>query len=106
MELFNTICVSFPKVTKMTEKRKKAVKARFNNGYTLEDFKRAFETAEQSDFLKGNNDRRWKADFDWFTNESNLTKTLEGKYDNRKQQPVKQQNPFSFNDELEEKYGI
>lgn len=106
MELFNTICVSFPKVTKMTEKRKKAVKARFNNGCTLEDFKRAFEIAEKSDFLKGNNDRNWRADFDWFTNESNLTKTLEGKYDNRKQQPVKQQNPFSFNDELEEKYGI
>lgn len=84
MELFNTICgVSFPKVTKMTEKRKKAVKARFNNGYTLEDFKRAFETAEQSDFLKGNNDRNWKADFDWLTNENNLAKTLEGKYNNK-----------------------
>lgn len=83
MELFNTICVSFPKVTKMTEKRKKAVKARFNNGYTLEDFKRAFETAEQSDFLKGNNDRKWKADFDWLTNENNLAKTLEGKYNNK-----------------------
>lgn len=83
MELFNTICVSFPKVTKMTEKRKKAVKARFNNGYTLEDFRRAFETAEKSDFLKGNNDRNWRADFDWLTNENNLAKTLEGKYNNK-----------------------
>ena len=83
MELFNGICVSFPKVTKMTEKRKKAVKARFNNGYTLEDFKRAFEIAEKSDFLKGNNDRSWRADFDWLTNENNLAKTLEGKYNNK-----------------------
>lgn len=83
MELFNGVCVSFPKVTKMTEKRKKAIKARFNNGYTLEDFRRAFETAEKSEFLKGNNDRNWRADFDWLTNENNLAKTLEGKYNNK-----------------------
>lgn len=105
-ELFNNICISYSKVRDITERRRKAIRARFNDGYTLEDFKKAFEIAEESDFLKGNNGRNWKADFDWFTNESNLTKTLEGKYDNRKQQPVKQQNPFSFNDELEEKYGI
>ena len=84
-ELFNNICVSYSKIRDITERRRKAIRARYNDGYTLEDFKKAFEIAEESDFLKGNNDRNWKADFDWFTNESNLTKTLEGKYDNRKQ---------------------
>lgn len=84
MNLFNEICVSFPKVTKMTERRKKAVKARYTNGYTLEDFRKAFGIAESSDFLKGNNNRSWKADFDWLTNENNLAKTLEGKYSKKK----------------------
>ena len=82
-ELFNSVCGSYPRLVKMSEKRKKAVRARLRTGYTLEDFKTLFEKAEASDFLKGKNDRNWNADFDWLIYDSNMAKTLEGKYDTK-----------------------
>lgn len=82
-ELYNTVCGSYPRLVKMSDKRKKAIKARLKTGYTLEDFKTLFEKAESSDFLKGKNKRNWRADFDWLTCDSNMAKTLEGKYDNK-----------------------
>jgi hypothetical protein len=39
--------------------------------------------AEESDFLKGANDRNWVADFDWIMNDTNMAKILDGKYENR-----------------------
>lgn len=78
---YNNICSSFPKVQKISESRKKAVRARLNSGYSIEDLKRAFERAEASPFLKGQNERNWTADFDWMLTDRNLAKVLEGKYD-------------------------
>lgn len=80
-ELFNSVCGSYPRLVKMSEKRKKAIRARLRTGYTLEDFRTLFKKAEASDFLKGKNDRNWSADFDWLICDSNMAKTLEGRYD-------------------------
>lgn len=82
-ELYNTVCGSYPRLVKMSEKRKKAIRARLKTGYSLDDFKKLFYKAEASDFLKGKNKRNWHADFDWLTCDSNMAKTLEGKYDNK-----------------------
>lgn len=84
-ELYNSVCGSYPRLVKMSEKRKKAIRARRNSGYTVDDFKTVFEKAEASDFLKGKNNRNWSADFDWMTSDSNMAKILEGKYDNREE---------------------
>lgn len=84
---FNSVCRSYPRLVKMSEKRKKAIRARMKTGYTLEDFKKLFEIAEESEFLKGKNSRNWSADFDWLICDSNMAKTLEGKYDNREVKP-------------------
>ena len=65
----------------MSENRKKAIKARYSSGYTLEDFKTLFEKAEASSFLKGKNGRNWRASFDWIIKDANMTKVLEGTYD-------------------------
>lgn len=86
VDLYNGICISFPSVT-LTEKRKPHIAARFKqfNG-SFETFHTLFTKTEQSDFLKGKNDRNWKADFDWLIkNDSNPAKVIEGKYDNRGQ---------------------
>ena len=56
-DLYNTICVSYPKLTARSAARIKAIKARLNSGYTSEDFKRLFEKAEASSFLKGKNNK-------------------------------------------------
>lgn len=82
VDLYNSICVSYPKVQKISERRKTAIKARLKD-YTIDEFKKAFTNAENSDFLRGKNNRGWRADFDWLMNENNLAKTLEGNYDNK-----------------------
>lgn len=79
VELFNSICISFPSVRTLSEARKKAIKARLNT-YTLEDFKQCFENAEASSFLKGSNNRDWTATFDWLIKDTNMAKVLEGNY--------------------------
>lgn len=82
IDIYNDTCVSLPKVLKLSEDRKKMIGARLNT-YTLEDIKTVFEKAEKSDWLKGNNDRNWKADFDWILSAKKMPRILEGFYDNR-----------------------
>lgn len=86
LNTYNAICTSFPKITKLSNKRKQAIKARFNQGYTVEDFKRLFELAEGSSFLKGGNSRNWLASFDWLIADANMAKTLDGNYSDRKKE--------------------
>lgn len=81
-DMYHTLCPSFPKIRSLSDSRKKAIKARMNT-YTLDDFQTLFRNAEASSFLKGQNDRNWTADFDWLINGANMTKVLEGKYQNR-----------------------
>lgn len=83
VDMYNDTCVSFPKLSKLSDKRKKSIKARFNNGYTYEDFQVLFVKAEQSNFLKGANNRDWSATFDWLIKDSNMAKVLDGNYDER-----------------------
>lgn len=82
-DMYNNTCVSFPRLTKLSDRRKKAIKARFKSGYTLDDFQRLFKMAEDSEFLKGSNDRNWSATFDWLIQDGNMAKVLDGNYQNR-----------------------
>lgn len=86
-DFYNLTCSSFPRCTTMSESRKKAIKARFTSGYTLEDFKKVFVKAEGSSFLKGRNDRNWTATFDWMIKDGNMAKILEGNYDDHDMGP-------------------
>lgn len=82
--LYNEICVSFPKIKRLSEARKKAIKARLANGYTVESFRELFQMAEASSFLKGKNDRNWQATFDWLIKDSNMAKVIDGNYADNK----------------------
>lgn len=79
VDMYNDTCVSFPRVTTLSDARKKAIKARLKT-YNIDDFKRMFEIAESSDFLKGGNNRNWSANFDWLIKDSNMAKVLDGNY--------------------------
>ena len=79
---YNAICTSLPKVVRLTDKRRRAVRLIYGKGYTPEQLDEVFRKAQASSFCTGQNDRHWKADFDWLLLESNLVKVLEGKYDN------------------------
>lgn len=87
VDLFNSICVSFSKVTKVSNSRKTAINARLND-YSLGEIKRAFEMMEASDFLKGSNDRGWKATFDWAMKDANMAKILDGNYSDHTHKPT------------------
>lgn len=79
VDLYNSICTSFPSVRSLSDARRKAIKARLNT-YTVEDFKQCFENAEASSFLKGGNDSNWTATFDWLIKDTNMAKVLDGNY--------------------------
>lgn len=80
-ELFNSICVSLPRVTNLSEKRKADITEMLNK-YSLEQAIEVFRIAENSDFLKGDNNRQWKATFDWLIKDENIVKVLEGNFNN------------------------
>ena len=80
-DLYNSICVSLPKVTAMSDNRQKAIAARLKT-YTVDQFREMFTKAENSAFLKGSNNRNWTANFDWLVKDANFAKVLDGNYDN------------------------
>ena len=79
VDIFHSICKSYPKIRSLSDARKKAINARLKS-YSLEEFKTVFENAEESSFLKGSNDRNWSANFDWLIADKNMAKVLEGNY--------------------------
>ena len=89
IEMFNTICVSYPKVKSLSEARKKAIRARLRT-YSMDDLKRAFEAMERSEFLRGSNGSDWSANFDWVMKDRNLAKVLDGNYKNKEDKNYEQ----------------
>lgn len=105
-DMYNETCVSFPRLTSLSDARKKAIKARLNN-YTVEDFQRLFEMAEASSFLKGANDRNWTATFDWLIKDGNMAKVLDGNYADRNRGGSGNARPSNrVAKELEESYDM
>lgn len=82
-DLYNTICTSLPKAQILSEKRRQAIRARYNEYQSIEAFEQLFEAAQKSSFLKGTNDRNWMADFDWLLSAKFMARVLEGKYDDK-----------------------
>ena len=80
-----------PKITKITEQRKAKINARLPLWKKLAQerncdvqtlLKSVFEKIKVSKFLLGDNDRGWRADFDWFIKSDQQTiRTLEGGYE-------------------------
>jgi hypothetical protein len=68
------------RVKAITNKRKKAIKARWVNNSDLEYWADYFSHAATSKFLTGQNDRSWRADIDFFIRPDTATFMQEGKY--------------------------
>jgi len=82
VDMYNNTCVSLPKVEKLSKDRRDAIRAR-SKIFTIDDFKKLFEKAEASNFLKGGNNNNWFANFDWLITDKHMPKVIEGFYDNR-----------------------
>ena len=75
---------AIPQVKMLNETRKALVGARVKQ-YGLQTVLETIAKAAESDFCNGNNNRGWRATFDWIFRPNNFAKTAEGTYDNRQQ---------------------
>jgi hypothetical protein len=81
---WNEICgEKLPRVQTLTERRQGFIRARLAE-HSLQEWPGIFARVAKSGFLTGENDKNWRADFDWVMNQNNLVKILEGKYDDRR----------------------
>ena len=71
---------NIPAISKLTDARKIAIKARLKD-YTLDEIHNAIIKVSQSDFCNGSTG--WVANFDFVFTASKLIKIIEGAYDNR-----------------------
>jgi len=82
-KLFNSTCTTLPNIRSIDGARKTRVKKLWQEQNDLEFFKELFKRVDNSDFLSGRNGKWDKCCFDWIIKPANLTKILEGNYDNR-----------------------
>lgn len=89
IDLYNEICKNLPPVKILTEKRRKAINARLReHGY--ENVVKMLQMASKSNFLAGQSQRGFIADFDWLFKPENFAKTLEDKYNDNRYKPASQ----------------
>lgn len=79
---FNANCGLMSKIQVLSEPRKRKI-ALLLKKFSKEDFMKVIEKSKESNFLQGENNKQWKADFDWILNQNNFIKVLEGNYDNK-----------------------
>ena len=81
VNLYHLYLDRLPRVEKLTDKRRRAIHARWNDDMnSLEDWHNYFKDAATKPFLFGRNDRGWIADFDFFLREQTIANMQEGKY--------------------------
>jgi hypothetical protein len=71
--------IGLPKA-KMTAERRKLLNVRIR-AYSVTDFTEAIECVERNPWMHGENDRGWRADFDFFLQQKSFVKLVEGSYD-------------------------
>lgn len=101
VDMFHSICKSFPRVARLSDTRKNKIRIRFDEmGRNMDTLRTIFEKMEASKFMQGDNPRGWKAFFDWvFENETNWCKIIEGNYDNKVGKSGTKGDNSSVNDE-------
>jgi len=80
-EIYNANRGALPKAEKLTEDRRRKIIARLKDKKFPEVFENAVKIASQTPFLLGENDRGWKATFDFFIRSPSVVyKVVEGAY--------------------------
>ena len=95
---WNELCPRLPPVSYLSEKRATALRALLGNlgasppeQITL--FRALLRRANASNFLSGENKRGWKASLDWFLNDDNVLRLMEGQFDNPEPRPQTRDKP-------------
>ena len=72
--------VGLSEIKVLNSKRMVSLKARIRECPDVETWSVALQNIERSKFLRGENDRGWKANFDFLLQPSSFTKLIEGSY--------------------------
>ncbi len=83
VESFNSTCSSLPHIRGLNDQRRKAIRKAAAQVEEAGGFPALFAKVEASDFLTGRSGNWSGCGFDWILKPANLTKILEGNYDNR-----------------------
>jgi hypothetical protein len=85
----------FPKVQRLTDKRKASLTARLRECGGIDGWRAALEKVAASPYLRGEVNG-WRADFDFVINPNKFTSIMEGKYDRRDSvaKPAKRRDPL------------
>lgn len=83
-------------IQRLTEPRAKSLKARLIECGGIEGWRIAIVKVRDSPFLRGENDKGWKADFDFVLQAKSFTKLMEGSYDARQSGNHQTKQPRSF----------
>lgn len=83
---FNRIAalVAWPKAQKLTNDRRAKLRQRLKEAGGLSGWTAALERAARSPLLTGQNNRDWRANFDFFLQASSFLKLNEGNYDDKR----------------------
>lgn len=73
-----------PRAQNITDKRRKAILLRLKDVGGFDGWCALLEKIRGSPFLRGQNREGWRCDLDWVLKPANLTKIMEGNYDDRK----------------------
>ena len=103
IDLYSEICTNLPSIKKINDKRKIALN-KFAKEFTEDEIKQIFNLANSSKFLTGQNDRGWKADFDFILKPDKATAILEGKYSNKTCEPKQPIKALKVDTRTEEEY--
>jgi hypothetical protein len=71
----------------LSDKRRRLLQTRLSEKFFADNWQGAIERIEGSNFCKGQNERGWKASFDWFIRADTVIKIIEGVYDNATSKP-------------------
>jgi hypothetical protein len=82
VEQYHGLCPSLPRLAKLTENRKQAIRARLKD-WSVNDIEEVFRNAEASPFLSGRSGRWNGCNFDWLLKPTNFPKVLEGTYNDK-----------------------
>lgn len=84
LQMWNALCPQLPQVREMSQERVRKLGLRLKAHPEPEFWEGVLRRMNTSQFMRGHNERGWKATVDWLLlNDTNAVKVMEGKYANR-----------------------
>lgn len=80
LKAWNELPEPFPEILKIDGKRLKAFEARYRDPFWRDNWRAALAALPERSFLRGEGERGWVADADFFLKSDSVQKIIEGKY--------------------------